>query len=241
MLMNSPRSTRGTARSTAYWKAYRLTAATDRPRPAGPAGSRRRPYGRPRHRRVRSDRVGWGRAAARRPGPARPRISQQVGGDQRRELIMDRARPADAGQHVVAVVVRRRGEGLRRSPGVMEAQAGAVVDRVQVAVPDQQVGVPRAAVDVGDERVQPDDPGGVLGHELEAAVVTDRSRQEVDREVQPGARRQQRLHLLVRLAAADLGVELDQRQLRDQDAEPPGRAPRPRSRRPAPSAPDPRR
>ena len=71
---------------------------------------------------------------------------------------MHSGRLTDPGQDVVVVAVRGVREALRVAPGVLEAQAGAVVDGPQVAVPDEQVGVPRAAIDVGDVGVEPDDP-----------------------------------------------------------------------------------
>ena len=55
---------------------------------------------------------------------------------------------------------KRAGSVMPAAPRVVEVQRGAVVDQPQVAVPDQQVGVAPAAVDVGDERVQPQRPGG---------------------------------------------------------------------------------
>src|SRR3546814_3319619 len=66
----------------------------------------------------------------------------------------------------------------------MEVQRRAVVDQVQLAVPHQQVGVARGAVDVGDQGVEPDDRRrqrrvGLLDQRVEV----DRAGQVVERDV----------------------------------------------------------
>ena len=87
-----------------------------------------------------------------------------------------------------------------------------MVDHPQVVVPQQQVGVAPGAVDVGGERVEPQDAradvraGGLL------AVVPERAGQEVDAEVEAGAGVEQVLDLLVGLVASDLRVELERHQ-----------------------------
>jgi hypothetical protein len=80
-------------------------------------------------------------------------------------------------------------------------------------VPDQQVGVPCAAVDVRDQGVEPDQSVRDVAVDHEAAVVAHRARQEVDGQVHPGARGDELLHLLVGFSTTDLGVDLDQGQI----------------------------
>jgi hypothetical protein len=54
--------------------------------------------------------------------------------------------------------------GLGERPvAVMPVRGRAVVDQPRPSVPDEQVGVRRRAVDVGDEGVEPDDRGGEGG------------------------------------------------------------------------------
>ena len=54
---------------------------------------------------------------------------------------------------------------------------------------------------------------------VEAGVVAHRAGQEVDGQVEPGAGGDELLHLLVRLAPAELGVDVDQREVGDVDPE----------------------
>ena len=56
---------------------------------------------------------------------------------------------------------------------------------------------------------------------VEAPVVAHRAGQEVDRQVEARARGDELLHLLVRLAATDLGVDLDQGEVRYADPQRP--------------------
>ena len=58
------------------------------------------------------------------------------------------------------------------------------------------------------------------GIEIETAVVPHGAGQEIDRQIEPDAGVEQILDLLVRLAPTQLGVDLDQRQIRDRDAQP---------------------
>jgi hypothetical protein len=89
-------------------------------------------------------------------------------------------------------------------------------------LPDQQVRVPPASVDVRGERVEPDDAGGDVGVRRAPGVEAERARQEVHAQVQPDARVEQVLYLLVRLVAGDRRVELDRDQVGGADAEPAG-------------------
>ena len=114
----------------------------------------------------RDDRARCARASGAPPAPRRPR----------------RARSAQRQQHVVL----DRGNGLVAraavvGPVVVEVERRAVVDQPELAVPDQQVGVARRAVDVGDEGVEPDDARGELGVGLRGERVEgDRARQVVE-------------------------------------------------------------
>src|SRR3546814_9534811 len=94
----------------------------------------------------------------------------------------------------------------------MEVRLRAVVDQVQLAVPQQQVGVARGAVDVGDEGVEPDDRQrqqrvGLLDQRVEV----DRAGQVVERDVGAAAGADQVLDLRVGLGARQVRVEFDQR------------------------------
>jgi hypothetical protein len=113
------------------------------------------------------------------------------------------------GQNMIAVVVPGVREPVGIAPGVVEAQARAMVDRPQVLVPDQQIGIASAAIDVGDEGVQPDHSGRVLGWQHKGPVISNRSRQEVDGEIQTGAGRDQFLNLLIWFSPPDFCVDVD--------------------------------
>ena len=64
---------------------------------------------------------------------------------------------------------------------VMEVQCGAVVDQPEPLVPDEQVRVPRRAVDVRHERVEPDDVGSLLGRRTPGLPANSRARPEGSR------------------------------------------------------------
>ncbi len=106
---------------------------------------------------------------------------------------------------------------------MLVVERGAVVDQVEPAVVDEQVGVARGAVDVRHQGIEPDDLGGEVGRGriVLARRVGLRAAEEFDAEVQPDAGEQQLLDLGVGLAAADPGVELDRHQLRHRQAERP--------------------
>ena len=90
-------------------------------------------------------------------------------------------------------------------------------------MPHQQVGVAPRAVDVGGERVQPQHLGADLGGRAGSSrVVPERTGQEVDAEVEPGARVEQVLDLLVGLVAGDLRVQVERHQLRGAQPDPAG-------------------
>jgi hypothetical protein len=109
----------------------------------------------------------------------------------------------------------------RRDVAVVEVEGGAVVDQPQPSVPDEQVRVPRGAVDVRDERVEPDDLGRAVrvGVRVGRGRERQRARQEVHAQVRSRARQQEVLDLRVGLGAPDRRVELDDRQLGHGQAE----------------------
>ena len=70
-------------------------------------------------------------------------------------------------QDMLGQIVGLGGEPLRAAgatgPGVVEVERRAVVNGLHRAAPDQQIGVAPAAVDVGGEGIQPQDPTGEVG------------------------------------------------------------------------------
>ena len=96
-----------------------------------------------------------------------------------------------------------------------------MVDQPHPAVPHEQVRIPRGAVDVRRQRVEPDDIGGDGGVRREpgAGDVRERAREEVDAEVDADARDDQLLDLGVRLGRAERRVELDRDEFGDEQAE----------------------
>ncbi len=86
-----------------------------------------------------------------------------------------------------------------------------MVDQPQLAVPHQQVGVARGAIDVGQVGIEPDDARGEVGvGTLRHRVVHHRARQVIERQVEPRAGADQILDLRVGLGAREVGVELDE-------------------------------
>src|SRR6187551_1290470 len=94
---------------------------------------------------------------------------------------------------VVADRLERAARVLRRGLGSMvEVEGSAVVDQPQAPVPPEQVRVLRRAVDVGDQRVEPD---GVCGEARlwrgpGGRTEGQRAGEEIDAEVEPTAREQ---------------------------------------------------
>src|SRR5919199_2353806 len=80
-------------------------------------------------------------------------------------------------------------------------------------MPAQQVRVARRPVDVRDQRVEPDDVRGQFRVGRLGRRVRQRAREEVDAEVEPGARGDQLLYLRVGLGRAERGVELHEHHL----------------------------
>ena len=98
---------------------------------------------------------------------------------------------------------------------MVEVQRGAVVDQIEPAVPHQQVGVARRAVDVADEGIEPDDARrqvriGLFGNGVEVHSA----RQVVHRQVESRAGLDQVLDLRIAFGAREFGVQVHQRQVR---------------------------
>ena len=226
-LTNSSRSTRGTQRSTTYWIPGRSGHAPPPPgsqaarRPAGPADS---PCNAWRISSGAGPRAGRLQPLVRHQGQ---HLGQQLGvtcGGQAGVHGRDQAgRP---GKNVIGGVVglarEASADGAGATPAVMEVQRRTVVDQPQLAVPDQQIRVTPAAIDVGGERVQPEHPDGLLGRHRHVGVPAERAGQEVDGQVQSDAGGEQILHLLIGLVLADGRIQFQGAQLGNPQPEPAG-------------------
>ena len=156
-LMRSPRSTRGTTRRIAYANGLRGRGHAPPPRRSRAAPSRAEQV-------VDVGRApGPSRRASRRArGRRRARARSSTRGASRASASRDRARAGQ--QHVVGDRRERAPRRPRRArAAVLAVERRAVVDQPEPAVPEQQVGLLRGAVDVRHERVEPDDVGGELG------------------------------------------------------------------------------
>ena len=91
----------------------------------------------------------------------------QCGRDQRRPRARRRRRRRRPPSRTCSPASYGRGGGGRRGPVVVEDQRGAVVDQPGPAVPQQHVRVAPGAVDVADERVEPQHPAGERGSTVE--------------------------------------------------------------------------
>src|SRR5258705_6699446 len=198
---NSPRSTRGTTRTTAYWNWLRCRAGTLSLR------DETGPITEPGHE-VIDVRPALGARSAderisRQPnlGFGRHEAFEQAARDEAGEARVRRLDGArERQQHVL-------GGPLERPPGVlcwiaprvMDVERGAVVDEPRPAVPDEHVGIFRRAVRVGDKGVEPDDVSGPvrIRHDVRGRVERQRAGQEVEPDVLPDARDDQVLDLIV--------------------------------------------
>lgn len=114
------------------------------------------------------------------------------------------------------------GDGaLAGVPVVLPKEGGAMVDEAEGAVPEKEVGVAGRAVDVGEEGVEPDDQrgfggrGGVAGGGVEHAGAGE----EVHADVPADAALEQIADLGVGLVAAEFGVDAEEDELGDGEAE----------------------
>src|SRR5829696_9685491 len=209
-LTHSPRSTRGTTRTIAYWnglagKARLLGLGGEAARRLEPAAQV----------------LGVRGAILRREPVRRDAVEhalENVGPEKRREPRVGLRDVPGAGQQDVVADRGKRavGVGRRVLPSVLQVERGAVVDQPQPPVPQQQVRVLRRAVDVRAQGVEPDDLGGHLraGRRAGRRVVRERAGEEVEADVEPAARVDQLLDLGIGLGAAQLGVQLDENDLR---------------------------
>jgi hypothetical protein len=98
-----------------------------------------------------------------------------------------------------------------------------MVDQPDTPMPHEHVRVPERAVDVGDVRVEPDDPGRqIRGRFLDDRIVCHRSREVVERQVDAGTVVDQRVDLGVGLRAGKVRIQSCEDQLRHGQPERPG-------------------
>ena len=114
---------------------------------------------------------------------------------------------------------RTAGLGLP-SRRMVKVQRGAMIDQPQLAVPHQHVRVPDGPVDVGDTGVEPDDARGEIRRKLlHDRIVGDRSRQEVERQIAPGAIVDERMDLGIGLGPRQVHIEVREHDLRHLQSE----------------------
>ena len=109
----------------------------------------------------------------------------------------------------------------RAVPAMVEIQRRAVVDQPGVSMPDQQVRIPEAAIDIAHERVEPDDfrcQG--TRYALRDGIEIDRPREVIECEVEAVARLDEFLDFRVRLGPREFAIEFDEHELRHRQAEP---------------------
>ena len=113
----------------------------------------------------------------------------------------------EVGEDVPGGIEGLRGEvggvGFAAGPGVVEVEGGPMVDRPGGAMPDEEIRVGPCSVDVGGERVEPNDVGCLLGRGGPAPVVAEGAGEEVDAEVAADTGIEQILDLLVRFVLVD--------------------------------------
>src|SRR5829696_2065078 len=131
--------------------------------------------------------------------------------------------PGEGQQYVVAGGGERAlARGLPSPPGVVEVQRGPVVYEPQPVVPGEEVRVARGAVYVGHESIEPHDAGGeVRAGRLHEGIEAEGAGQVVEGQVQADARPDQVLYLRVWLGAGELGVEVGEHDLRDEQTQGP--------------------
>src|SRR4051812_33578913 len=218
---HSPRSTRGTTRTIAYWKALRGGSGTIRLLDEG--SGRLESLGH-----VADIRGALGIGVADGGIVGQPHVWECA--DQRRqEGLVDQAgiprvgrfdRPGIRQQDVIADALERPPRmRLGVAPGVVDVQRCAVVDEPWTAVPDEQVGVLRRPIGVRDETIEPDDVGSELRVDDVASrrrgwIERQRTRQEIHPEVRTRTRPDQIVDLLIGLCVTERRVDLDRDEVR---------------------------
>lgn len=151
-------------------------------------------------------------------------LGEEFLGDQRCERGGGRADVRrEAREGVVGGVVGAGGGCLCAGPVVVPDHGGAVVDEPRLAAQAQQVGVAPGAVDVVDQRVEPDDPSGLRRAHLEGErVEAERAGEEAHAQVGAAAGLEQFLHLLVGLTEPEHRVDVDGHQPRHPETQPAG-------------------
>ena len=98
---------------------------------------------------------------------------------------------------------------MARGPVVMEEERGAVVDGVEPAMPDEEIGVARGAIDVEHEGVEPDQQRGFVGRGLVArgGIEHGGAGEIVEGEVEAGAGFQELADFGVGLVAGEGGID----------------------------------
>src|SRR5215208_968303 len=223
--MNSPRSTRGTTRRSAYSKRFiawfppvhspTLSALAD-----GYSGRLRKRSAPLRHSRSLTPqraRLGDHAYDGAKHLWSEPRGERRVGfgdraGEREQNVVPDGGEGASA--------CGLQGLPVSCWPVVVEVQRSPVVYEPETIVPDQEVRVAQGAVDVGHQGVEPDDARCQAGiRRLYERVEAKRAWQVVQRQVQAGAPFQEVLYLGVGFRAAQLGGEAGEHDLRHEEIE----------------------
>ena len=107
------------------------------------------------------------------------------------------------------------------APVVVEVERGAVVDEIESLVPIEEVGVVGGAIDVDDEGVESDGLGGgaAIGGVAGGGIEHDGAGKIVEGEVEAGARVEQGADLGVGLVAAEGGIDFDEDEFGNFEAE----------------------
>ena len=148
------------------------------------------------------------------------------GQGQIREALMSDARRGGnllcPGEEDVVLDLGERGGDLlfHAGPVVVKEEGGAVVDGVELTVPDEEVGIARRAVDVLREGVEPDEHGGfIYGRGVARGGVEHGGAGEVvESEVEAGARFEKLANFVVGIVAAEGWVDLDEDDLGNAEA-----------------------
>lgn len=132
-------------------------------------------------------------------------------------------RAGPAAEHVALHLDERIVGALERPlrvEAVVEVERRAVVDEPGAFVPDQQIGVPGGAVDVGDEGIEEHDlrRRQRVGARARDGIVGDAARQVVEAQVQARAAVEGVEDLRVRLGRGERTVELDEDDLGHREA-----------------------
>jgi hypothetical protein len=103
---------------------------------------------------------------------------------------------------------------------MMKIKRGSMIDQPQLPVPDQHIGILGGAVYIHEHAVEPHDHRSYVGfHCIDCWIITNRSGEITDPEVEPYTKLEQILNFLIALHASEPFVQVSKHKFRHAQAQ----------------------